>query len=269
DVQRMAVQNKVTLHFLDRSAAPTSDFGAKSGRMLYPGTFPAKVAYTTPQSDLQEIAAASGGIFLASTDVTAGLRKIERARLGTYELGYRPEARLSAEQLGKVKISTTRRGVRLKHRRGFYAKPPTSMRPATGRIVIRPVTKEPQEDAVGVPHQFAIEFDPQQIGYREQETDVTANFTLFVSVGDDKGRERVGSFHLINHAYAIELWKAGDVAPLTVRGWVELPTGEFIVRARLRNTVSGWEGEIVKTVSVEDSQAGPAAPTTGELDPGT
>ena len=190
EVQRLAVRNRVTLHFLDRSAAPTSDFGAKSDRVMYPGVSPAKVAFATPQADLQELAATSGGIFLATTDVTDGLRKIERARLGTYELGYRLDAHLSDKQLASVKISTTRKGARLKHRRGFYARPTAPTLPATGRILIRALKQGPGEGAVGVPYQFAIQFDAEQIGYSEQETDATASFTLFVSIADEKARER-------------------------------------------------------------------------------
>lgn len=250
DVQRLAVQNKVTLHFLDRSAEPTSDFGAKSGRVMYPGVMPARVAFATPQADLQELAATSGGIFLAMTDVSAGLQKIERARLGAYELGYRLDAPLPDKRLGDIKVSSTRKGVRLKHRRGFYASSAGGTRPATGRILIRPLTQQPHPDAAGRPYQFAIQFDPEQIGYRVGETEAAASFTLFVSVADEKARERVSSFHLIDHAYPIDLWKAGDVAPVTIRGWVELPPGRFTVRARVRNTVTGWEGELVESVEV-------------------
>jgi VWFA-related protein len=258
DVQRLAVQNKVTLHFLDRSAAPTSDFGAKSGRILFPGTAPAKAAFTAPQADLQELAATSGGIFLAMTDVTSGLRRIERGRSGSYELGYRLDAPLSDRQLGHVKVSTTRRGVRLNHRRGFKA--PSRTQPADGRIVIEPVTERPAAGAVGKPHRFTLEFAPRQIGYREGETDASATFTLFVEVADGQGRERVGSCHLIQHSYPIELWKADDVAPVTIRGWVELPSGEFILRAKLRNTLTGWDGEIVETIVVTEVETGSAEP---------
>ena len=58
----------------------------------------------------------------------------------------------------------------------------------------------------------------------------------------------MGAYHLLNHAYGIDLWTAEDIEPVTVGGWVDLPPGEYTIRATFRNTQTGWSGELLTSV---------------------
>ena len=252
----LAVRNKVSLNFLDRMRPPTQDSGASSGRLKYPGTFPTEALYDLAQDDLAEIASTTGGLFVASTEVLEGLNHILEVQDGAYELGYQLDRAPTKEDAAKTKVSTTRKGVRLTYRRGYRFGDAVRADELHGRILILQSAARDMKDAVALPRDFVIEADPRQIGYKKVGAEFAATFTLDVVVEDDQGRERVGSYHLINHAYPVGLWKAGDVAPVTIRGWVELPPGRFILKAIFRNTETGWEGEIDRSVTVEPAPAG-------------
>jgi VWFA-related protein len=284
EVMALAVRNHVAIEFLDRMQPPNWDYSAKSGRLMAPGTSPMKSAFAAAQTDLEEIAVATGGVFVPSPDFLAGLRSIQSVEDGAYEVGYYLDEFIPEKDLVKVKVAATRKGVRVSFRRGFYARGSAKPDRAQGRIVLTPrasraVEADPavKPDQAAAPNKtaeaiqpgqggqavasgggalfdFTIEADPIQIGYKVSGDEVTANFTLHVLVRDEGGHERVGAYHLLNHSYPLSLWKKGNVEPVTIRGWVELPPGNYTLVAVFRNTETKWMGEIMQTVTVPAPQ---------------
>src|SRR5206468_6599023 len=128
-------------------------------------------------------------------------------------------------------------------------------RPLSGTIIFRKGTLDGRVGHGGSIWSFQVQVDPRGIGYLLSGEEASANFTLHIIVEDDSGRERVSAFHLINHAYPAELWRKGDVGPVLINGWVELPAGSFTLRALFRNTQSGAGGEVRQTLELPPSPA--------------
>lgn len=251
-----AVRNRVTLNFLDRMNAPSQDTGAASGRLRFPGTFPTGVLFDEAQAELQEFAVQTGGVFVATSDVNGGLGQIRDMQDGVYEVSYQLDHAPSNASRAVVELSSLRKGIKLRYQPSYQVVVPEATRALRGRILVGRSKRQGTPDSVGLAHDFVIEVDPTQLGYKKDAAEMAATFTLDVFIEDDQGRERVSSYHLIRHSYPMSLWKKGDVAPITIRGWVELPPGQFMLRALIRNTDTGWSGSLDRPLSVEPSPSG-------------
>jgi VWFA-related protein len=248
---KLAIQSGVTLHIVDRVPVPSGDYGARRGAMLEPGARPLQAAHTAAQADSQEIAAATGGLFVAAPDLPWGLGQVVNAEKGAYELGFYVDEVLSPERLAKLDIETSRKGTRIAHRRGEYAAPP--QRGLRGRIALGAPKAGAKPERVL--YDFRIEVDPKTIGYRVTGDEAQANFTLHVTVLDPRGTRLAESHHFINHSYPRELWEAEQAAPMTVTGWLEVPPGAYEIRAYLHNTESGLGGPLLTGLEVPQGSA--------------
>ena len=242
---RLALENRVTLNFIDRNPAPTGDSGARLGTAYQPGAQPMQTAFTAPQADLEEIAATTGGVFLHETDLFAGLQRTMGLERGTYLLGYYLDKDLPPERLHKVRIGSSRKGVRILHRRGYYApNPDAELRPGNELSLGAPLSLE-EDGREGQFLPFTIVANPRRLGYEVDDEEARANLTLHFRVETGEGRVLAETFHLFNHAYPKDLWQASQVEPIQIHGWAELPPGEYRLIAYLRNLSSGESGEMV------------------------
>ena len=249
EVLDLAVRNQVTLHFVDRTSPPTGDFGASLGTPYQPGARPMLAAYTAPQTDLREIAATTGGVFVASTDLLDGVRQAMAVERGGYVLGYYADVAMPRDRLAKVSVSCRRRGVEISHRRGTYVQPPGAAAPFRGRILLGRPQRLPSDREEGLHVPFRVVADPRDLGYALQGDAMASNFTLQVTV-EQGDRRLASSYHFVEHAYPRELWDAGDVEPVTVDGWVEVPVGSYRLVASFRNARTGDGGRLSQEVSV-------------------
>jgi VWFA-related protein len=250
----LAMRSKIALYFLDRMRAPSGDVGAGMDHLLQPGARPTLAAYTAAQADLEEIAASTGGVFVASTDVSAGLRKVLAAQSGSYELGFYVDEPPPPDRLSKVVVDTTRRGVRITHRRGYFFEPPSAKPVMRGRIVLGPPEPRSETGHPGLRHTFVVEVDPKAIGYKSSGAEYTANFTVHVVVRSfADGQDIADSYHFLNHSYPKDVWDSGTAKPVLIRAWVEIPPGAYTLVAEIRNVESGSEGEISTAVEVPDA----------------
>lgn len=246
---RAAQEESVILMFLDRMRAPASDLGARSGIQLQAGAQPVGDAYRAAQADLKQLGAATGGLLVVSSDVAAGLEKIQSAREGQYVLGYYMGLDDLSDRGTRLSVDCTRRGVTVTHRQDYH--PPRVWPTLAGRVVLGARTPA-YDSAYDARHTFVLEVDPAAIGYRVDSENASADFTLRMIVEDTSGRQLVESFHVLNHSYTRQAWDASDRAPVTIRGWVELPRGGFYLRAYLRNTDAGRGGVVETALEVLD-----------------
>lgn len=250
------VRNRITLSFVDRAAVPTGDVSAKRGTMLAPGVFPMRAEHYAAVADMEQIAYTSGGIHVKSTDVTAGLRDAFDARRGSYELGFQTDEYLDTDKLAKVTVDCTRPGVKILHRRGVYANPPQSEMQLRGGFAFGKNRPLQGARAPGVHQPFLIEVDAEQLGYEVGDTAAEADFTVHLSVLlASTGTTLADRYHFVSHAYERPYWDAPDRPPVTLSGWVELPPGEYTLRAWFRNVRNGREGVVTKTVAVPAPEA--------------
>ena len=248
----LALENEVTLHFVDRSQEPAGDTSARLGHAFEMGALPIHTAFTAPQWDLKEIAENTGGVFVANTDLFEGVKEVMSLEQGGYYLGFYTDHRLPLDQLSKVKVRTTRRGGRIVHRSGIYSRSKAEQlaHEIRGRVILGRHVRvgAPGDGRIRVPLELAVQ--PRDIGYEVVRGIAQTNFTLHFLVEDGNGRRLTDSYHFVNHAYPQELWEAGDVEPVIIVGWVELPVGEYRLTALVANPKLGNEGRITQALTV-------------------
>jgi hypothetical protein len=247
---QLLVRSRVSLSFVDRVAAPSTDFGASRGEMLHEGTAPSRAEYDATRADLEEMATVSGGTFRYSADVADGLRQTLDLLDGSYELGFDLDEYVSAKSLEKVKVSCTRKGVKLVHARGVYVPKQQSAAVMKGRFVLSRPTPAGDPAAATLRQPFRLEIDPKAIGYKAAGGEMEASFTINLSILSVSSGRLAETFHFVTHSYEAALWKGGDIAPVTFSGWVEAPAGSYILRAWVRNSESGQEGAISGPIEI-------------------
>jgi VWFA-related protein len=266
ETMNRALESRVTLHFIDRTLAPSGDFSAKLNHPYSFGSRPFHVAFVAPHQDLGQISATTGGTFLNMTDLYEGARQIMDLERGGYVLGFYTERYLSPDRLAKVSIKTTRKGVDILHRRGTYGRrienhPQLGIR---SQILFgRPVKSRGElgDKRLKVPFQLRIE--PEDLGYRVEREFAEVTFTLHLTLRDAKGRGLADTYHLVSHSYPNSVWMTDEMEPVTVTGWAELPAGEFRLSARVRNPKLDLEGRTEQPLRIEagsrERQTAPSA----------
>jgi hypothetical protein len=114
------------------------------------------------------------------------------------------------------------------------------------------------EGAVHLP--FALAVEPKNIGYESTEPPgaVSAQLTVHIRLSTEKGRVLADSYHFLNHGYSQEIWDKGDVAPVTLTGWVEVPPGKYRLAALFTNPKNGRRGELSGDIEIRPQGAATA-----------
>jgi VWFA-related protein len=267
ELMSLALTQQVTLHFVDRNSAPSGDYGAanKSGHM--PGARPMLAAFLAPQMDLEEMAVHTGGVFQHTPDnLYRGLKRAIDLERGGYLLGYYVENYLSPKRLRKVTIGTSRKATRIFHRRGYYEIEARAAALAGEISMGAPVSLE-EEGKKGFFYPFRMSVSPLELGYVVEDQVAGATLTLHFQVEWWNGRVLTDSYHFLNHGYPRDLWEAGEIEPITINGWVELPPGKYRLVASLKNVRIGFGGELVADVEVPeigDPGSAPEAPESSQ-----
>ena len=260
----LALREGVTFHFVDRNPVPTWDSGASQMEAHRPAARPYQAAHVAAQMDLEELAVNTGGSFVADTDVFEGMSYAMDLEVGAYLVGYYTDRFLTAKQMRKISITTSRKGVRLSHRRGSYDQPSVSDVVGAVRLGSISAAKEDASEKQQQPSRnsfvpFQIVADPRGIGYETVGKGVHASFTLHVQVLDAKGRIVADGFRFLNHAYPLDVWESGEVEPVVINGWAELPPGRYSLNALIRNPVNGRKGELVQVIDVPRPSPAPVS----------
>jgi VWFA-related protein len=256
ELMRLAIREKVAISFVDRNLTPADDRGAHRGGTYEPTAMPATMAHMAPQMDLAEVAVATGGTHLPSPDVDLGLSLIKSMERGGYVLTYYAEEFVPSDRQRRVSVSTTRRGVKIAHRRGYYVQPRTPAVQGGVEIVLEPL-RAPTEVAPGarVFLPFRILLAPRQVGYQQQGDEMVADLTLHVTASLPDGRPLTGAFHFLQHSYPMEVWAEGREAPVEIPGSIELPPGEYRLEALVRNVRMGREWSLSEEIRILTAEA--------------
>jgi VWFA-related protein len=230
----LAIRSQVTLHFVDRTRMPSGTGSARQGSAYAPGARPIEAAYAAAQTDSQQIAASTGGTFIASQDLFDGVSRAVALEQAGYYLGFYTEGYLARDRLTKISIESTRPGVRIAHSRGTYASAQGQVAEPVvrGRIaLLQPTATTPTR--LTVP--FQVLADPRDLGYQRVEDSAVANFTFHLLVEDEQGRAVADSYHFVNHSYPWSVWQSEEAEPILIGGWVELPAGRYRLVAKFAN----------------------------------
>ena len=234
DLLDLAIRSEVTLHFVDRTLMPAGTGSARQGAAYAPGARPIEAAFAAAQADSQQIAASTGGTFIASQDLYDGVSRAVALEKAGYYLGFYTEGYLARDRLTKISIESTRAGVRIAHSRGTYASAQGQAADPVvrGRIaLLQPSATTPTR--LKVP--FQVSADPRDLGYQRVEDSAVANFTFHLLVEDEQGRAVADSYHFVNHSYPWSVWQSEEAEPVLIGGWVELPAGRYRLVAKFAN----------------------------------
>jgi hypothetical protein len=254
-----ALREGVTLHFIDRHPPLASDHSARLGTPYESGARPMEVAHTAPQHDLQKMAGQTGGVFLADDDLFAALTRIRELERGGYLLGYYLDEQDSLDRMGKARVKTVRKGVRISHRRGYLNERDTGST-ARGSLVLGVPLSLEEDGKEGQFVPFTIVADPESLGYRVAEGSASASLTLSTRVELLDGRSLAETYHVFSHSYPGKEWKMIQVEPLQIHGWTELAPGDYRVRVYLKNAISGERFEASQELSSTAGTAGGSSP---------
>lgn len=270
DTMNLALENRVTLHFIDRTLPPSGDYSAKLAHAYSFGSRPFDIAFRAPHQDLGQISATTGGIFLNMTDLYEGAKQVMDLERGGYLLGFYTERFLSPDRLAKVSVKTTRKGVNIVHRRGTYGRP-AEHHPQLGirsQIVLGQAVKSRSrlgDEQLKVP--FELRIEPEDLGYRVEREFAEVTFTLHLTLSDARGRGLADTYHLVSHSYPTSVWMSETMEPVTITGWAGLPRGMYRLAARVRNPKLNLEGRVEQSLRIETGSRN--RPTSPPAEPGS
>jgi len=253
-VMQAAYRANVSLSFLDRTVGPI-DSAARQRQALQPGYRPIKTAFDVAQQGLDEIAASTGGAFVATTQLSSGLRESVKLAEGGYYVGFyaKDDEAMTQKRIERMKLRTTRKGITLKHRRA-YEGARGSADAVTKKIrgIIQVGISEEQEfqGVRGNILPLRLVLDPRDLGYKETKAQAETEFTVHLRLVTPKGALLADSYHVLKHSYALDTWKSGQFDPPELRAWADLPDGDYFAEAIVTVPGSTSRGTIRRHIAV-------------------
>lgn len=248
-----AFRNRVSISFVDRTPAP-SDISARFGQRFEPGFRPMSAAFLAAQEDLNEIAATTGGSFVASIRVEEGLRQAMALMEGAYDLTiYLPDSEpLTPRRLRRISLEAGRRGVRISHRRGFEGGrvDEESTAQLRGRVETGGFVQQELDGATidVIPLRFVL--DPGDLGYEEKGDVAAAQFTVHLRLRTAEGELLTDLYRVLTHSYPLERWRKQDIEPPALLAFAEVPPGDYIAEAVVSVPRLGKRGTLSRELTV-------------------
>lgn len=257
-VMQLAYRSNVSLSFLDRSLAP-SDNAARNRVSYQPGFRPLKVAFDMAQQGLDEIAASTGGAYVATTRLAEGLREsVELAEGGYYVSFYvKDDQPMTQKRIERMKLRSSRNGLNLKHRRAYEGDrktEETTARRIRGIIQVGFPEEQEFQGVRGNIIPLRLVLDPRDLGYKETEAQAATEFTVHLRLLTPKGALLADSYHVLSHSYNRDMWKSGKFDPPEVRAWADLPDGDYFAEAVVTVPNLGHRGTIRRHLAVRGAK---------------
>ena len=247
-----AVRSGVTVFSLDGTPMPAGDFGIEERARLRRTARPFTVAFEQARASLDELSSSTGGRFFGSGDFLTDLDRALEAARGAYSVGYyRDLTRIEdPDAFFKIKLATTRKGVRISTRKG-YRLGPISRATRLGRLEL--AAREVRGQTTFVP--FSLTVNPLAFDLTRDEQEVGIQFPLHLVLRTAGGAPVADSFHFLSHRFAQSVWDRGKVLAPRYEGLLELSPGDYLFSALLRDPRRDTYSELGEEIRV----AGPPA----------
>ena len=218
---------------------------------------------------LRTVANSTGGIASINTNnFRGGLDKILARSQGYYLLGYSPSERFDTK-FHKITIKVKRDGAHVYARDGYFAREETapSEQQTKENLVLKaalsPLAKSELSVSSLVQHKFLatnkaeldihIFIDPKSLSFTETaDGKHQASFDVVGFVFDLLGKSRGGFSETINANLSDADYKRAMASGLSYSAHTELPTGNFQLRAVVRETTTGRLGSMSRYLEVPD-----------------
>src|SRR5262249_49231600 len=218
---------------------------------------------------LRTVANATGGIASINTNnFRAGLDKILARSQGYYLLGYSPSEKFDAK-FHKISIKVKRDGAHVYARDGYFAREENvqSENASKENLVLRaalsPLVKSELGVSSLVQHKFLatnkaeldihIFIDPKTLSFTQSpDGKHQASFDVVGFVFDLLGKSRGGFSETINANLTDADYKKAMASGLSYSAHTELPTGNFQLRAVVRENGTGRLGSMSRYLEVPD-----------------
>lgn len=253
-VMQAAYRANVSLSFLDRSVGP-GDSAARQRRSLQPGFQPLRTAFDVAQQGLDEIASATGGAFVATTQVSTGLRESVQLAEGGYYVGFyaKDDEPMTQKRIERMKLRSGRPGVTFKHRRAYEgaraAQDPAARR-IRGIIQVGFPEERELEGVRGNIIPLRLVLDPRDLGYKETKAQAATEFAVHLRLVTPKGALLADSYQVLSHSYALDAWRSRQFEPPELLAWADLPDGDYFAEAIVTVPGGGNRGTIRRHIAV-------------------
>ena len=216
---------------------------------------------------LRTLANATGGVASVNTNnFKAGLEKILARSRGYYLLGYSPSEKFDAK-FHKISIKVKREGAHVYAREGYFAREDAQRTEQTTKenLVVKaamsPLVKTELGVSTLIQHKFLASnkaeldihlfIDPKTLQFTQSpEGKYRASFDVVGFVFDQLGRSRGGFSETVNTNFGPEDYKRALSSGLSYSAHTELPTGNFQLRAVVRENGTGRIGSISRYLEV-------------------
>jgi VWFA-related protein len=254
DLLDLAARERVSFHFVDTTVEPIGTRSVRRRGMLMPTANPMEIAYASPQSNLRQLAGATGGSFRETQNALEGLRMAKDMERGRYILGVSIEAHDPKTKFPKTEVSSRRPGIRIITGRGVRPQP-AAVSTIDGKISLGEPIALPDRGDILMPFMlgFRIEdLDHMPTGKKKERRDVASlSLQLFLKTAD--GRSIASSYHWIEHTVAASEEEDGRGDVLAFKGGIEGPPGSYRLIALVRNIKTGKIGQIVQNIELGES----------------
>jgi VWFA-related protein len=218
---------------------------------------------------LRTVAAATGGVASVNTNnFRAGLDKILARSEGYYLLGYSPSENFDAK-FHKLSIKVKREGAHVYARDGYFAREDavpteeTTKENLVLKAALSPLVKSELGVSSLVQHKFLaankaeldihLFIDPKTLQFTETpEGKHRASFDVVGFVFDLLGKARGGFSETVNANLTAADYQKALASGLSYSAHTELPTGNFQLRAVVRENTTGRIGSISRYLEVPD-----------------
>ena len=229
-----------------------------------------KVSQTSNLSTMRQVAERTGGkTFVNQNDLQASIRGSIDDGSTYYTLAYYPDNKNWSGQLRQIDIKTTRPGVSLRYRHGYYALDPAGFTkeqdskkmvedfsrglaldmPSATAVLFRTVLTSPVDNTQKVVVNFAI--DPHTITFvRQEDGGQQANLSCAVVVFSEKGSLVTNTLTTVPATVKADDFPKLMDSTFPCRSAVELKPGKYSLRLGVLDRMSRLMGTTTASVTV-------------------
>jgi hypothetical protein len=222
-----------------------------SGRMITAGERASPTIAT-----IRAIAKDTGGLSFYNNEIAGNIRRaVEDGRV-TYTLGFYPEADSWDGKYHALKVSVDRKGLEVRTREGYFAKPLAELAPERDQSLKLAVASPLEGVAIGVrvkvasnpldsaPQDLTVYFDPRDLQFANKDGRMQADVDVVFAQQSADGSILKGEKKTLALSLTPESYQEGLKNGLTLPEHLTVDAKAYKVRVVVRDVATGAEGSV-------------------------